>query len=170
MTSSLTSSPGRTDLMFGSLLSHQKHTTKRVSVLYPLLRHLNAGTLAFAMFVAVALLSSTNGEDSETRASAPVKAIKTEVAIDNFSFSTNTLMLPVRATVTWINHDNVPHVAASADNQFPEISRLEVCPELITHLSNNGNLLLLLFHPPADDGRHHRQVNISAHQLHEIIT
>jgi hypothetical protein len=156
--------------MFGSLLSHQKHTARRVSVLYPLLRHLNAGTLAFAMFVAVALLSSTNGENSETRASAPVKAIKTEVAIANFSFSPNTLTLPVRATATWINHDNAPYVVASADNQFPEISRLEVCPELFTHLSDNGNLLLLLFHPPADDGRHHRQVNISAHQLHEIIT
>ena len=170
MTSSLTSSPGRTDLMFGSLLPHRKDTARRVSAPYPLLKHLNTGTLAFAMFVAVGPLSSTHGKDSETRASAPVKAIKTEVAIANFSFSPNTLTLPVRATVTWINHDNVPHVVASADNQFPEISRLEVCPELFTHLSHNGNLLLLLFHPPADDGRHHRQVNISAHQLHEIIT
>src|SRR6266550_519250 len=125
MTSSLTSSPGRTDLMFGSLLHHQKHTARRVSVLCPLLKHLNTGTLAFAMFVAVALLSSTDGEDSETRASAPVKAIKTEVAIDNFSFSTNTLTLPVRATVTWINHDNVPHVVASADNQFHKSAGLK---------------------------------------------
>jgi plastocyanin len=137
--------------MFGSLLPHQKQTTRRVSVLYPLLKHLNTGTLAFAMFVAVALLTSTHGEDSETRASAPVKAIKTEVAIDNFSFSTNTLTLPARATVTWPNHDNVPHVVASADNQFQKSARLEVWPELFTHLSDNGNLLLLLFHPPADD-------------------
>ena len=91
--------------MFASLLPHQKHTTRRVSVLCPLLKHLNTGTLAFAMFVAVALLSSTHGRDSETRASAPVKTIKTEVAIDNFSFSPNTLTLPARATVTWTNHD-----------------------------------------------------------------
>src|SRR6266567_4692773 len=118
MTSSLTSSPGRTDLMFGSLLPHRKDTARRVSVLYPLLKHLNTGTLAFAMFVAVALLSSTHGKDFETRASARVKAIKTKVAIDNFSFSTNTLTLPARATVTCTNHDNVPHVVASADNQF----------------------------------------------------
>jgi plastocyanin len=90
------------------------------------------------MFVAVALLSSTNGEDSETRASAPVKTIKTEVAIDNFSFSTNTLTLPVRATVTWINRDNVPQVVASADNQFPEINGLKVWPELFPHLRDNG--------------------------------
>ena len=111
--------------MFGSLLPHRKNTARRVSVLYPLLRHLDAGTLAFAMFVAVALLSSTNGEDSETRASAPVKAIKTKVAIDNFSSSTNTLTLPARATVTWTNHDNVLHVVASADNQFQKSAVLK---------------------------------------------
>jgi plastocyanin len=77
------------------------------------------------MFVAVALLSSTHGKDSETRASAPVKAIKTEVAIDNFSFSPNTLTTPARATVTWTNHDNVPHVVASADNQFQKSAGLK---------------------------------------------
>ena len=125
MTSSLTSSPGRTHLMLASPLHHQKHTARRVSVLCPLLKHLNTGTLAFAWFVAVALLSSTHNKDSETRPSAPVKAIKTEVAIDNFSFSTNTLTLPARATVTWINHDNVPHVVASADNQFQKSAVLK---------------------------------------------
>ena len=111
--------------MFGSLLPHRKDTARRVSVLFPLLKHLNTGTVAFAMFVAVALLSSTDGKDSETRASAPVKAIKTEVAIDNFSSSTNTLTLPARATVTWTNHDNVLHVVASADNQFQKSAVLK---------------------------------------------
>jgi len=77
------------------------------------------------MFVAVALLSCTHGKRSETRASAPVKAIKTEVAIDNFSSSTNTLTLPARATVTWTNHDNVLHVVASADNQFQKSAVLK---------------------------------------------
>ena len=125
MTSSLTSSSGRTDLMFGSLLPHRKDTARRVSVLYPLLKHLNTGTLAFAMFVAVALLSSTRGKDSETRASAPVKAIKAEVAIANFGSSTNTLTLPARATVTWTNHDNVSHVVASADNHFQKAAGLK---------------------------------------------
>jgi len=111
--------------MFGSLLPHRKDTARRVSVLYPLLKHLNTGTLAFAMFVAVALLSSTHGKDSETRASAPVKAIKTELAIDNFGSSTNTLTPPARATVTWTNNDNVPHVVASADNQFQKSAGLK---------------------------------------------
>ena len=85
--------------MFGSLLPHRKDTARRVSVLYPLLKHLNTGTLAFAMLVAVALLSSTHGKDSETRASARV--------------------------INWTNHDNVPHVVASADNQFQKSAGLK---------------------------------------------
>ena len=125
MTPTLTSSPGRTHLRFASPVHHQKHRVRRVSVLCPLLKHLNTGILAFAMFVAVAPLSSTHGKDSETRASAPVEAIYTEVAIDNFSFSPNTLTLPARATVTWTNHDNVSHVVASADNQFQKSAVLK---------------------------------------------
>src|SRR6202030_4850094 len=90
---------GTTHLMFASPIHHQKHTARRVSALSPILKHLNTGALAFAMFVALALLSSTHGKDSHTRESAPVNAIKTEVAIDNFGSSTNTLTMPRRATV-----------------------------------------------------------------------
>jgi 3',5'-cyclic-AMP phosphodiesterase len=79
------------------------------------------------MILGLALLSSpviarpftfTQSKDSQTRESAPVKATKTEVAIDNFSFSPNTVTLSVGGTVTWTNHDNVQHVVSSADNQF----------------------------------------------------
>jgi len=77
------------------------------------------------MFVGLALLSSTHGKDSQTRESAPVKATKTEVAIDNFSFSPNALTVSVGATVTWTNHDNVPHVVSSADNQFKKSNVLK---------------------------------------------
>ena len=125
MKTSLKQNLERTDLLFASPVHHQKHTTRRVSVLCPLLKHLNTGTLAFAMFVAVALLSSTHGKDSETRASAPVKPIKTEVAIANFSSSPNSLTLPPRATVTWTNRDNVPHVVASVDNWFQKAAVLK---------------------------------------------
>jgi plastocyanin len=116
-----------TDLLFAPFVHHQKHTAKRVSVLSPILKHVNTSTLTFAMFVGLAVLSSpvvarpftfTQSRDSQTRVSAPVKATKTEVAIDNFSFSPNTLTLSIGGTVTWTNHDNVPHVVSSADNQF----------------------------------------------------
>jgi len=100
--------------MLAPPVHHQRHTAGRASALSRILKHLNTGTLALAMFVALALLSSTHGKDSQTRESGT----KTEVVIDNFSFSPKTLTLSVGATVTWINHDNVPHVVSSADNQF----------------------------------------------------
>jgi plastocyanin len=96
-----------------------------MSVLTPFLSHVNTRTLAFAMFVAFALLSSTRGKESEIRDLASTKDTKAEVVIDNFSFSPNTLTLSVGATVTWINHDNAPHVVSSADNQFKKSAALK---------------------------------------------
>ena len=116
-----------TDSLFASPVHHEKHTAGRVSVLSPILKHVNTGTLALAIFVGLALLSGpvialqstvTQSRDFQTRESAPVKATKTDVAINNFRFSPSTLTLSVGGTVTWTNHDNVPHVVSSADNQF----------------------------------------------------
>jgi plastocyanin len=70
------------------------------------------------MFVAFALLSSIRGKESEVREPASAKATKIEVVIDSFSFSPKTFAVPAGATVTWTNHDNVPHVVTSADAQF----------------------------------------------------
>lgn len=111
--------------MFVSGVHRQKHTAGRVSAVSSILKHLNTGTLALAMFVVLALLSSTHGNDSKTSDSVPVKATKIEVTIDNFNFSPNTLTLSVGATVTWINHDNVPHVVSSAGNQFKKSTVLK---------------------------------------------
>jgi len=94
------------------------YRTRCVTILAPFLRHLNTGTLAFFMLVALALLTSIHGKNSETRESAAAKAIKTEVGIDNFSFSPKTFAVPAGGAVTWINHDNVPHVVTSTDDQF----------------------------------------------------
>jgi plastocyanin len=104
--------------MSASPTPYRKPATRCVTVLTPFLRHLNTGTLAFLMFVALALLSTTRGKEAETKASIPVKASKTEVVIDNFSFSPKTTTVPIGAAVTWTNHDFVPHVITSADNQF----------------------------------------------------
>jgi plastocyanin len=70
------------------------------------------------MFVALALLSTTQGKDSEKKESTLSRNTKTEVVIDNFNFSPKTLSVLAGATVTWTNHDNVPHAIASADNKF----------------------------------------------------
>jgi amicyanin len=49
-------------------------------------------------------------------ASAQQKASTMEVKIDNFSFGPGTLTVPVGTTVTWINHDDIPHTVVSSDD------------------------------------------------------
>jgi Icc protein len=41
-----------------------------------------------------------------------------EVAIDNFKFAGPTITVPVGATVTWTNRDDVPHNVVSTDHAF----------------------------------------------------
>jgi hypothetical protein len=72
--------------MSASRADDRKPATRCVTVLTPLIRHVNMGTLAFVMFIALALLSARHGKDSETRESAPLRATKTEVVIDNLDF------------------------------------------------------------------------------------
>jgi len=45
-------------------------------------------------------------------------AANAEVTIDNFSFGPQTLTVPVGATVTWTNHDDIPHTVVSTDGVF----------------------------------------------------
>ena len=83
------------------------------------------GTLAFVLFVALALLNTMRGKEPETRESAPAKATKTEVIIGNFSFLPKTFTVPVGATVTWTNHDKVPHLVTSTHDQFNKSPQLK---------------------------------------------
>jgi plastocyanin len=41
-----------------------------------------------------------------------------QISIDNFAFSPQTLSVPVGATVTWINCDDVPHTVVDPDKRF----------------------------------------------------
>ena len=54
----------------GSPLRRLKHNLKADSILTSFLRHLNTGTLAFVMFVSLAVLSPSRGTDFETVAAA----------------------------------------------------------------------------------------------------
>src|ERR1700736_718303 len=110
----------RTHVMFASPLHdyRPKHAVRIKRTVSPFLRYLNTRTLAFALVIALALLTSIRRTEREANESALLKNAKTEVVIDNFSFSPDTLTVPIGATVTWINHDNVPHVVMSVDNQF----------------------------------------------------
>ena len=41
-----------------------------------------------------------------------------EVKIDNFVFGPQTITVPVGATVTWTNKDDIPHTTVSTDGVF----------------------------------------------------
>ena len=104
--------------MSDSPVHYRKPATRCVTVLTPFLRHLNTGTLAFALVIALALLTSIRGNEAETKGPPLPQNTKTDVVIDNFSFSPKTFTVPAGGAMTWINHDNVPHVVTSNDDQF----------------------------------------------------
>jgi plastocyanin len=45
---------------------------------------------------------------------APARADNTAVTIDNFTFTPAELTVKVGTTVTWTNHDDIPHTVVSA--------------------------------------------------------
>jgi plastocyanin len=52
------------------------------------------------------------------RANDHSSAANAEVKIDNFSFGPQTLTVPVGATVTWTNRDDIPHTSVSTEDVF----------------------------------------------------
>jgi plastocyanin len=59
--------------------------------------------------------SSQAGPAAESPA---VSAAANQVTIDNFTFTPQTLTVPVGTTVTWTNRDDVPHSATSTEKRF----------------------------------------------------
>jgi plastocyanin len=75
---------------------------------------LGVGLLGFG------LLSSVHGQggtDAPLTADTP-STMTHGVTIDNFSFSPTTITVPVGTTLTWTNHDDVPHTIVSDDQKF----------------------------------------------------
>ncbi len=77
-------------------------------------RNVCVAGLAMQVMIALLLLA---GSPSVTAADQPAAA-NAEVKIDNFSFGPQTVTVPVGATVTWINHDDIPHTVVSTDDVF----------------------------------------------------
>jgi plastocyanin len=67
--------------------------------------------------VMIAMLLLFAGSASVT-ANAQPPAANAEVKIDNFVFGPETLTVPVGATVTWTNKDDIPHTTVSTDGVF----------------------------------------------------
>jgi plastocyanin len=66
-------------------------------------------TLLTALAVVVSTRPGLAANPADQSASAEVK-------IDNFSFSPANLTVAAGTTVTWINHDDIPHVVVSSDD------------------------------------------------------
>ena len=73
------------------------------------------GLAAQVMFALVLLLSGQASIKANAQQPSPATP---EVKIDNFSFGPETLTVPLGTTVTWINHDDIPHSVVSTDKVF----------------------------------------------------
>jgi plastocyanin len=72
-----------------------------------------------ALTVAVLIALTIFIESPSLRASDKQPATTgTSVTIDNFTFGPQSVTVPVGATVTWNNHDDIPHTAVSTDGVF----------------------------------------------------
>jgi len=67
--------------------------------------------VVIAMLVLLAGSASVKAADQSSTANA-------EVSIDNFSFGPQAITVPVGATVTWTNRDDIPHTVVSTDGVF----------------------------------------------------
>ena len=81
----------------------------------------SAGGLRFVRVVDVAL------EDGGQAAAAD----GTRVVVDNFSFAPATATVPVGTTVTWTNHDDIPHNVVNPEQKFK--SRVLDTDEAFSH-------------------------------------
>ena len=71
-----------------------------------------ASTLAIVVALGLVLAGLT------VAASAQSKPDLMEVSIDNFSFGPTELTVIAGTTVTWTNHDDIPHTVVSTDKVF----------------------------------------------------
>ena len=76
----------------------------------------NVWLAIFAMpaIAAMLMLVASPSAKANDQSSAP----SAEVKIDNFVFGPQTVTVPVGTTVTWTNHDDIPHTVVSTEGVF----------------------------------------------------
>jgi len=72
-------------------------------------------TVVLALGFGVAGLYAGTGRDTPGAQQKPATA---DVRIDNFSFGPVELTVAVGTTVTWTNHDDIPHTVVSTEKVF----------------------------------------------------
>ncbi len=70
--------------------------------------------VAVPVMIAMILLAGSFSATANAEPSAAAASVK----IDNFVFGPQTLTVPVGATVTWINSDDIPHTSVSTEGVF----------------------------------------------------
>ncbi|HYA97929.1 MAG TPA: cupredoxin family copper-binding protein [Methylomirabilota bacterium] len=73
-------------------------------------------TLIF--FAAIAVAAGRPGVSLFAAAAQEKPPASAEVRIDNFSFGPANVTVAAGATVTWVNHDDIPHTVVSNDKLF----------------------------------------------------
>ncbi|HEX4002764.1 MAG TPA: cupredoxin family copper-binding protein [Candidatus Acidoferrales bacterium] len=71
-------------------------------------------SIYFTLFVVVTAMAALHGR----LAHADHQDAGTTVTIDNFSFTPKEITVAPGTTVTWVNHDDVPHTVVSTDKKF----------------------------------------------------
>jgi len=71
-------------------------------------QHSTGGGLRFVRVADVARENDTPAAAADAR----------QVVVDNFSFTPATAAVPVGTTVTWTNHDDIPHHVVSPEQKF----------------------------------------------------
>jgi plastocyanin len=77
----------------------------------------NVWIAVLAMPIAITAMLLFAGSSSVTANDQPAAA-NAAVKIDNFVFGPQTITVPLGATVTWTNKDDIPHTAVSTDGVF----------------------------------------------------
>jgi plastocyanin len=72
---------------------------------------------SFTAAVIIAMVLLIAGSPNVTANDQP-SAATAEVKIDNFIFGPQTITVPVGATVTWRNKDDIPHTSVSTEGVF----------------------------------------------------
>jgi plastocyanin len=77
--------------------------------------------LAAALGAATATILAAVVIPTSAQNAAPANA----VTIDNFTFTPASLTVKAGTTVTWTNHDDIPHGIAASDNAFKKSKALD---------------------------------------------
>jgi plastocyanin len=75
-------------------------------------------TAVCAGLIAAAAVAAMNRPKYFVRAAEEQPAASATIDVDNFTFTPKEVTVPKGTTITWVNHDDVPHTIVSTDKKF----------------------------------------------------